>query len=68
MQRTDGTASAVEGTERRRRSWRLVTAHQLTLLCRRADGSDPAARDAAARAARLAALLEADARGSLVLR
>lgn len=65
---TDRTASAVATTDRRRQAWRLVTVRQLSLLCRRADGSDPAARDAAARAARLAALLEADERGALPVR
>ncbi|MGY1772003.1 hypothetical protein [Blastococcus sp. SYSU D00813] len=56
---TGGTATGIDA-ERRRLAWRRVTVRQLTALCRRAAGTDPAARDAAARAARLAAQLELD--------
>lgn len=60
---TDGTATGVD-PDRRRQAWRRVTVRQLTSLCRRAAGTDPAARDAAARAARLAAQLELDEIGA----
>ncbi|SEP20490.1 hypothetical protein [Trujillonella endophytica] len=75
MQATDGTTSTGEGTlrsgvdpERRRQAWRRIVTRQLACLCARAQGSDPAARDAAARAARLAALLERDENGALYAR
>lgn len=74
MQGTEQTVSAADaaavigGTERRRRAWRHITVRQVTRLCDRANGTDPAARDAAARAARLAALLELDERGALPAR
>lgn len=72
MQATDGATSTGNGTlltgvdpERRRRAWRRIVTRQLASLCARAEGSDPAARDAAARAGRLAALLELDDKGAL---
>ena len=72
MQGSDRTAWAGEGvsgivdrTERRRQAWRRIVVRQVTRLCERADGTDPAAQDAAARAGRLAALLELDERGAL---
>ncbi len=72
MQTSEETAVAVSGgspivdrTERRRQAWRRIVVRQVTRLRERADGSDPAARDAAARAGRLAALLELEENGSL---
>ena len=68
MQPSDGPV-LVDGAprridpERRRQAWRRIVLRQLTRLCARAEGSDLAARDAAARAARLAALLELDETG-----
>lgn len=75
MQTTDRTTSTGDGTlltgvdpERRHQAWRRIVTRQLACLCARAEGTDPAARDAAARAARLAALLELDATGALPVR
>lgn len=72
MQQTDGTVStdarAVDLHERRRQAWRRIVVRQVTSLCARAEGTGPAARDAAARAARLAALLELDDRGASTVR
>ena len=68
MQPSDGPV-LVDGVprridpERRRQAWRRIVLRQLTRLCARAEGSDLAARDAAARAARLAALLGLDEPG-----
>jgi hypothetical protein len=56
----DGGSLPVGEPERRREAWRRILAGQLTRLRERAEGSDPAAQDAAARAARLAVLLEQD--------
>ena len=58
----------LDGIERRRQAWRRIVLRQLTRLCARAEGSDSAARDAAARAARLAAQLELDETGALTVR
>ncbi|MGY1743087.1 MULTISPECIES: hypothetical protein [unclassified Blastococcus] len=65
---TAPTATAEVDADRRRLAWRRITVRQLTCLCERAAGSDPAARDAAARAARLARLLELDEVGALAVR
>ena len=64
---TAGSAPAVtvERAERRRQAWRRIVVHQVASLCARAEGSDAAARDAAARAGRLAALLELEEKGVL---
>jgi hypothetical protein len=58
-------APAIDRTERRREAWRRIVVRQLASLCARAEGSDAAAWDAAARAARLAALLELEEKGAL---
>jgi hypothetical protein len=55
----------VDRVERRREAWRRIVIRQMVSLCARAQGSDAAARDAAARAARLAALLELEEKGAL---
>ena len=75
MQATDRTTSAGNGAmvagvdpERRRQAWRRIVTRQLACLCARATGTDPAARDAAARASRLAAMLELDENGALPAR
>lgn len=65
MTELDGPVAAVDRTERRRQAWRRIVVRQVTTLCTRATGSDPAARDAAARAGRLAALLELEEKGVL---
>jgi hypothetical protein len=65
---TDVAAPEGVDPERRRQAWRRITVRQLTCLCQRAAGSDPAARDAAARAARLAAQLELDEIGAQPVR
>ena len=58
-------AQTVDRTERRREAWRRIVGRQVASLCARAEGSDAAARDAAARAGRLAALLELEEKGAL---
>ena len=58
-------AQTVDRTERRREAWRRIVVRQVASLCARAEGSDAAARDAAARAGRLAALLELEEKGVL---
>ena len=58
-------AQTVDRTERRREAWRRIVVRQVESLCARAAGSDAAARDAAARAGRLAALLELEEKGVL---
>ncbi len=60
-----GEPGAVDRVERRRQAWRRIVVRQVTRLCERADGSDPAARDAAVRAGRLAAMLEREETGRL---
>lgn len=55
----------VDHAERRRDVWRRIVVRQLASLCARAEGTDAAARDAAARAGRLAALLELEEKGVL---
>ncbi|WP_029430095.1 hypothetical protein [Blastococcus sp. URHD0036] len=60
-----GPVPAVDRAERRREAWRRIVVRQLASLCARAQGSDAAARDAAARAARLAALLELEEKGAV---
>ena len=60
-----GQLGAVDRGERRRQAWRRIVVRQVTRLCERAEGSDPAARDAAARAGRLAAMLELEETGRL---
>jgi hypothetical protein len=58
-------AQTVDRAERRREAWRRIVVRQMASLCARAHGSDAAARDAAARAGRLAALLELEEKGAL---
>ena len=65
MTEQDGLPTGIDRTERRRQAWRRIVVRQVTTLCARADGNDPAARDAAARAGRLAALLELEEKGVL---
>ncbi|RBY84415.1 hypothetical protein [Blastococcus sp. TF02A-26] len=63
---TSGIATApVDRAERRREAWRRIVVRQVASLCARAQGSDAAAQDAAARAGRLAALLELEEKGVL---
>jgi hypothetical protein len=64
----DAPMSPVDRTERRRAAWRRIVARQMAGLSARAQGSDAAARDAAARAGRLAALLELEEKGALSAR
>ena len=63
VDRRGGTEAGID-PERRRQAWRRIVVRQLAGLAPAPQGSDPAARDAAARAGRLAALLELDENGA----